>query len=152
DEVELHLHPGWQQTILPTLLETFPNVQFIVTTHSPQVLTTVPSSSIKAIQWDDSSEQPNLMPSIEFSEGAESQQLLEDILGIKPRPQNIDIVKKLNRYLELISLDKWDSTEAKALRSKLDKWGQGYETALTNADIDIRLRLRRLGRKHEENQ
>jgi predicted ATP-binding protein involved in virulence len=151
DEVELHLHPGWQQTILPPLLETFPNVQFIVTTHSPQVLTTVPSSSIKAIQWD-SSEQPNLMPSIEFSEGAESQQLLEDILGIKPRPQNIDIVKKLNRYLELISLDKWDSTEAKALRSKLDKWGQGYETALANADIDIRLRLRRLGRKHEENQ
>lgn len=151
DEVELHLHPGWQQTILPALLKTFPNVQFIVSTHSPQVLTTVPSSSIRAIHWD-SSEQPSLMPPIEFSEGAESQQLLEDILGIKPRPQNIDIVKKLNRYLKLISLDEWDSTEAKALRSKLDKWGQGYETALANADIDIRLRIRRLGkRKHEEN-
>ncbi len=141
DEVELHLHPGWQQTILPSILKTFPNLQFIVTTHSPQVLTTVPSSSIRAIHWD-SREQPSLMP-IEFSEGAESQQLLEDILGIKPRPQNIDIVKNLNRYLELISLEKWDSTEAIALRSKLNKWGHGYEPALANADIDIRLHTRR---------
>lgn len=38
DEVELHLHPAWQKTILPRLLKTFPNVQFIVTTHSPIVL------------------------------------------------------------------------------------------------------------------
>lgn len=38
DEVELHLHPAWQSTILPRLSETFSNVQFIVTTHSPVVL------------------------------------------------------------------------------------------------------------------
>ena len=41
DEVELHLHPGWQQRILGDLQRTFPNAQFIVSTHSPQVLTTV---------------------------------------------------------------------------------------------------------------
>ena len=38
DEVELHLHPAWQRTVLPCLLKTFPNVQFLVTTHSPLVL------------------------------------------------------------------------------------------------------------------
>ena len=38
DEIELHMHPRWQRTILPTLRKTFPNIQFIVTTHSPQVL------------------------------------------------------------------------------------------------------------------
>ena len=41
DEVELHLHPSWQQRILNDLQRTFRNAQFIVTTHSPQVLTTV---------------------------------------------------------------------------------------------------------------
>ena len=41
DEVELHLHPSWQQRILNDLRRTFPNAQFIVSTHSPQVLTTV---------------------------------------------------------------------------------------------------------------
>ena len=41
DEVELHLHPSWQQRILNDLRRTFPNAQFIVSTHSPQVITTV---------------------------------------------------------------------------------------------------------------
>ncbi len=38
DEIELHLHPEWQKSILPRLLQTFPYVQFVVTTHSPLVL------------------------------------------------------------------------------------------------------------------
>ena len=38
DEIELHLHPEWQKSILPRLLQAFPNVQFIVTTHSSLVL------------------------------------------------------------------------------------------------------------------
>ena len=38
DEVELHMHPKWQRKIIPMLSETFPNIQFIITTHSPQVL------------------------------------------------------------------------------------------------------------------
>lgn len=41
DEIELHLHPKWQRGLLPHLLETFPNCQFIVTTHSPQVISDV---------------------------------------------------------------------------------------------------------------
>ena len=41
DEVELHLHPSRQQRILADLGATFPNAQFIVSTYSPQVLTTV---------------------------------------------------------------------------------------------------------------
>ena len=38
DEIELHMHPSWQRRILHVLREIFPNIQFIVTTHSPQVL------------------------------------------------------------------------------------------------------------------
>ena len=38
DEIELHMHPSWQRKILPVLCQTFPNIQFIITTHSPQVL------------------------------------------------------------------------------------------------------------------
>lgn len=38
DEIELHMHPQWQRTVLKNLQSVFPNIQFIVTTHSPQVL------------------------------------------------------------------------------------------------------------------
>jgi predicted ATP-binding protein involved in virulence len=41
DEVDMHLHPEWQQVVLQSLTTAFPALQFIVTTHSPQVLTTV---------------------------------------------------------------------------------------------------------------
>lgn len=37
DEVDLHLHPKWQQTVISRLVETFPNIQFFITTHSPIV-------------------------------------------------------------------------------------------------------------------
>lgn len=38
DEVELHMHVSWQRKVVNVLKETFPNIQFIITTHSPQVL------------------------------------------------------------------------------------------------------------------
>lgn len=38
DEIELHMHPSWQRKVLNTLKSVFPNIQFIITTHSPQIL------------------------------------------------------------------------------------------------------------------
>lgn len=38
DEIELHMHPSWQRMVLPVLRKTFPNIQFIVTTHLLQAL------------------------------------------------------------------------------------------------------------------
>ena len=35
DEIDLHLHPQWQRIVIPSFRKTFPNCQFIVTTHSP---------------------------------------------------------------------------------------------------------------------
>ena len=68
DEVDLHLHPAWQQTILSDLMRTFPQVQFIVSTHSPQIVSTVKPTQIRVIDWQ--GEAPSLIP-IYFSEGAE---------------------------------------------------------------------------------
>jgi predicted ATP-binding protein involved in virulence len=42
DEIDLHLHPRWQRVIIPKLREYFPEIQFVVTTHSPFVLQAVP--------------------------------------------------------------------------------------------------------------
>ncbi len=50
DEIELHLHPGLQRTILPTLQNIFPKTQFVVTTHSPQVLSSVHSENVRILE------------------------------------------------------------------------------------------------------
>ncbi len=46
DEVDLHLHPEWQRRVVPMLETTFPNCQFVLTTHSPQVLSEVQPENI----------------------------------------------------------------------------------------------------------
>ncbi len=46
DEIETHLHPRWQKSILPIIRSTFPNLQIILTTHSPFVLSSLPGAKI----------------------------------------------------------------------------------------------------------
>jgi predicted ATPase len=50
DEVDLHLHPEWQRTVVPKLSATLPKLQFIVTTHSPIVAGTLDSSRVVVLQ------------------------------------------------------------------------------------------------------
>jgi hypothetical protein len=62
------------------------------------------------------------------------------VFGVEPRAQNLEIVQKLNRYLELIDKDQWDTGEALTLRQTLDEWSRGNEPELVKADIDIRMK------------
>ena len=144
DEVDMHLHPLWQQTVLVDLQKAFPKVQFVVTTHSPQVLSSVPAASIRVLVWG---RQFEGVRHVNFSLGADSTQILQDIQNVSPRPQKLPIVQDLERYLELVSEDKWDSAEALALRKRLDAWSKGCEPALLRADMDIRLRQFRRRKK-----
>lgn len=143
DEIDLHLHPGWQQRILPDLMRTFENIQFIVTTHSPQVVTSVAAKSLRVIEWEQ--EEPRLIP-VDFSLGAEAQQMLMQVLGVEPRPEQLDIVIKLHKYQNLVAENRWDTEEATELRTELDNWGAEHEPELMRLDLDIRLKeLDRLG-------
>ena len=47
DELDLHLHPRWQRVALPSLREAFPRLQFILTTHSPQVLSSAENRQVR---------------------------------------------------------------------------------------------------------
>lgn len=137
DEIDMHLHPSWQQTVLLDLQKAFPKVQFIVTTHSPQVLGSVLPDSIRVLEWE---KEFVGVRRVNFSLGATSYQILQDIQNVQPRSEKLPIVQHLKRYLELVSEDKWDSEEAKTLRKQLDLWAHGNEPALIRADMDIRMR------------
>ena len=50
DEVDMHLHPEWQQVVLLNPAQAFPAMQLIVTTHSPQVLSTVSSACVRILR------------------------------------------------------------------------------------------------------
>ncbi len=131
DEVDLHLHPKWQQRVIADLQRTFRGAQFIITTHSPQVLTTVPASCIRII------ENGAVHAAPPGTEGAEASRLLKRVLGVDVRPPDSDATRELSEYLALVDADLWDSDRARELRQKLDARYQGEEPALIDADLRI---------------
>ena len=94
DEVDLFLHPAWQQRILPDLRRIFPKIQFVVTTHSPQVVSSIPPECIRIIAEDGQIEG---VPT--WTEGVESSRILDDVFGTKPYPVENEWRRKLDQYI-----------------------------------------------------
>ena len=103
DEIELHLHPAWQQRILSDLMRTFPNAQFIVTTHSPQVLTTVEPQRIVELYRDGDNIAAGAPAGATY--GAEAGDVLAAVMHVNERPPD-------NKFTETI----WKNTEASGQR------------------------------------
>lgn len=131
DEVDMHLHPSWQQTVLTDLKIAFPNLQFIVTTHSPQVTSSIPSKNIRILS------EGKIFAASPGTEGAESSRLLKRLFGVESRPPNNSATKRLNEYLTLVYADRWETLRANRLRKLLNARYKGEEPALTAADLHI---------------
>ena len=143
DEVELHLHPAWQQTVLPSLMEIFPNIQFIVSTHSPQIVTSVKPENVVILQ-------DGMVKDVEISTyGAETSPVLQDIFGVSLRPPN-KATEALGEYLGLIDAGNGTSSDALVLREKLESLMPG-DPILAVADRMIlreERRRERMGKNH----
>ncbi len=97
DEIELHLHPHWQQRIIPSLTSAFPNTQLIVATHSPQVLTTVKRENI-AILKDN-----RLYAAQVNTYGAESKRVMLEVMQTESRPPDNPVVDQLRELFKQIN-------------------------------------------------
>jgi predicted ATP-binding protein involved in virulence len=101
DEIDLHLHPKWQREILPKLLRVFPCIQFIVTTHSPQVLSSVKRENLLFLNNFE------ILSSEEFIEGRDSNSILRDVFDLTERPQHFH--EKVKDFYRLLADKKLDS-------------------------------------------
>jgi predicted ATP-binding protein involved in virulence len=94
DEVDLHLHPSWQRTILPSLEDIFPNIQFIVTSHSPFVAQSVNCDRLISLEWADDQVNVNYKDTrSELSYNA----MVREIFGISS-PFSHDTAKKIEQF------------------------------------------------------
>jgi predicted ATP-binding protein involved in virulence len=132
DEIELHLHPGWQYEIIPALTRTFPNCQFIVTTHSPIVLSQVKPEGIFCLEKDKDGKVIAYHP--DSSYGRDVNQIVEDLMGVPSRP-----VQFQQKILELFRLiDAGDLDGAKQKREELANEIGADEPELVKANVSIR--------------
>ena len=113
DEIETHLHLGLQKVIMPLLTKVFPNIQFIITTHSPFVLSSMPN----AVAYD--LEHKEILDDLtEYSYEA----LAEGYFGVKTQSSYAEM--QLARFKELLAkkaLSDADKVELKQLKSDFEK-------------------------------
>lgn len=135
DEVDLHLHPAWQQTVVPGLLSAFPNAQFVITTHSDQVLSSCP---VDSLTWELCRERDSISirrPSVPLA-GASSEQVLEVGMAVRARAEEHEFVKLLNEYLQLVYEGRFNDDHARKLRRQLDTVRHD-DPGLMDADAEI---------------
>lgn len=130
DELDLHLHPSWQRTIVDRLTSTFPNCQFICTTHSPQIIGEVSPEQITLIM-----DGQILRPS--QSLGMDTNWILRNLMGVDER--DTDTLARLEEIETLIEDEEYDQAETKieALRSELGDFPElvGLQTQIDMIDF-----------------
>lgn len=138
DEIDLHLHPKWQQRVLDDLLRAFPTTQFIVTTHSPQIVTTTPNECIRILR------DGGIESECQQTRGVSSADVLASVMETNPVPA-IQESAWLSRFLALIQQGLQDSDEGLQLRKRLvEHFGERHPEML---DCERMIRLEAFKRK-----
>lgn len=119
DEVDMFLHPTWQQTILSSLQRVFENVQFIVSTHSPQVLTTVGQHNIRLLGRNADGQWQARQPEQEVK-GVESAMALNETMKVNPVPP-VEEAAWFAEYNDKIEAGTHEDASGQELRKKLLK-------------------------------
>ena len=117
DEVDLHLHPSWQQRVLRDLMRAFPNTQFIVTTHSPQVLSTVRRENIRVLGPDSSGNLIATEP-LAHTYGEPSGDVMQSVMLVDPQPPVAEKAD-LQRLTEWVDQGRYQDDAALRLMNQL---------------------------------
>lgn len=138
DEIDLHLDPTWQATVVKGLRDAFPRAQFILTTHSEQVIGSVPVRSVRKLVAGDGEV---LVENVPFAEGATSERILIELMGAKERAGQVadgENTKRLSEYLAMVERGEGASDDAKQLRAQLEgPGGVRGDERLHHADLEM---------------
>jgi phage terminase small subunit len=119
DEIDAHLHPSWQQTLVSKLSHLFPNVQFVATTHSPLVIAAMPAHQIFRFIRNAQGKVVQLDVEADMSMGRADQILTSDLFGLDTT-LGTSTQERLERYQELLQKSS-HTAEEKAEVEKLER-------------------------------
>ena len=131
DEIDLHLHPKWQRMVIPKLTAIFPNCQFIISTHSPHVITHVQPECLYLLEQTSTgmmAQRPR------ESYGKNTDRILEDLMGLETtRPDKVSL--ELDRLYE--EIDQGQLVDARQKIADL-KTEIGEDPELVKAEVLIK--------------
>ena len=136
DEIELHLHPAWQREILTSLTDLFPRCQFVVSTHSPQVIGGVAAQHVRLLSSDRNGHIHVTQPIA--SRGRDANYVLEGVMDTPEQDPRVDgLFAKFDHLIDEGAFD-----EADQVLDALDKLVEGKSSRVALRRAKCR-RLRR---------
>lgn len=130
DEIDLHLHPLWQQRIIKDLTAIFPLVQFIVSTHSPTIISSVCKENLLILENCNSA----TYSGIEVY-GSDANSVLESVMGANERP--VEIKELFSHFYDLVVEENWD--QAEEILNSIEANIGASDPELNSARITLRL-------------
>lgn len=129
DEVDLHLHPVWQQRIIRDLQTLFPKVQFIVSTHAPSVISSVKRENMLVLDADG---QPYTLPVEVYGKDANS--ILSAVMDANHRPAEVQAM--FDQFY--LAVEK-DIPQAEAILNEIEALIGSEDPELTQARVTLAL-------------
>ena len=109
DELDLHLHPKWQKEIVDDLKSTFPNCQFIISTHSPFIIQSLDAEELFDIKTMAFAEETGNY------KGWSIEAIQEHKMGVEPK--TVVFNEYLRKFIEAMDNEEYD--KVKGLYEKL---------------------------------
>lgn len=123
DEPENHLHPSLQKIILPNLLDSFPQVQFIVATHNPFIVSSVSDSNVYVLDYNKEDQARVFSTKLDVvNKAGSSNEILRDVLGLQ-HTKPVWVEQKLNEIVERYSAQDITDADLKNLRADMKELG-----------------------------
>lgn len=133
DEIDLHLHPQWQQTILKDLHAIFPKVQFIVSSHAPAVINSISREQIRILDNGEI-----YLPSAQ-TYGRDANSILREVMKVSERPADIkERMELFNRYMDENNYKEADKT-LKEIEGIVGATDPDIAAARTSLELEILL-------------
>lgn len=129
DEVDLHLHPAWQQKVIDNLMNIFPKVQFIVSTHAPAIISSVKTDKLRILSNKEVCMTANQVY------GKDVNSVMKEIMGVNDRPDQF--VELFEKFYRLLSEKKYD--EAGAVLDKLDEERGYHDPEIVKCRVKLKL-------------
>lgn len=115
DELDVHLHPEWQLTIRKSLATIFPKLQFIITTHSPHLITSAEAGEL--IVLPELSRKVCVEPTMQKYSGWNTDEVLEEIMGVS-NLENKEYGILLNQAMDCVEAQDIDSLKEAIIKLK----------------------------------
>ena len=131
DEIDLHLHPKWQQSILSDLNEIFPNIQFVVSSHAPAVVNSVQREQIRILDHG-----KIYMPAAQ-TYGRDANSILREVMEVSDRP--VAVKRRMDLFYARMEEKKYQEADKilKEIENIVGETDSDIAAARTSLDLEI---------------